>query len=147
VVGPVVAHASYVDLVLNSGLCTPVGSAKPACQYMSSPGGNVPMQHLVLTSDFATGVWHQFLIHVKWTNDSDGLVEGYHRLRGQTTWMRTVAFRGYPTLQRTSTFTPVATTRTVDKIGAYRGAAGFPLSIWQDSFCQASSMAAAESCF
>ena len=141
------AHSNYVGLTLNSGLCKSITSGDPTCQYSSGIQGNVPSQYIIPISDFSTGVWHQLLIHVKWTNGNDGIVEGFHRLRGQTTWTRTVSFIGYPTLQRTSTFTPVAADRTVDKIGAYRGAASFSLSIWQDNFCQATSMAAAESCF
>ena len=141
------AHANYVGLTLNAGLCTPVTSSKPSCQYSSGIGGNVASQSIIPSSDFSTGIWHQLLIHVKWTNGGDGIVEGFHRLRGQTAWTQTVKFIGYPTLQRTATFTPTASDVTVDKIGAYRGAASFPLSVWQDNFCQATSRADAESCF
>ncbi len=139
----VAAHGNSVSLTLNSGLC----QRDTLCQYSSGIQGNVPGQDIIPASSFATGVWHQLLIHVKWTNGNDGVVEGFHRLRGETNWIRTVSYSGYPTLQRTSTFTPTAAERTVDKIGAYRGAASFPLTVWQDSFCQATSMAAAESCF
>jgi hypothetical protein len=141
------AHANSVDLILNSGLCKSFNSRSPSCQYSSGIDGNVPRQHILPSSAFSTGVWHQFLIHVKWTNGNDGVVEGFHRLRSEATWTQTANITGYPTLQRTSTFTPTAADRTVDKIGAYRGAATFPLSIWQDSFCQATSRAAAEACF
>jgi hypothetical protein len=95
---------------------------------------------------FFHGVWHQFLIHVKWTNGNDGVAQGFHRLRGEATWTQTANITGYPTLQRTSTFTPTAADRTVDKIGACRGAANFPLSIRQDSFSQTTSRATAEPC-
>ena len=142
-----VAHANHVDLTLNAGLCTALSQGNPSCQYSSGIGGNVPSQSIVSSSDFSTGVWHQLLIHVRWTNGDNGVVEGYHRLRGQRAWTRTLRFSGYPTLQRTSTFTPTAIDPTTDKIGAYRGAAGFPLSIWQGNFCQATSMVAAETCF
>ena len=143
----VVAHSNYVDLILNAGLCSPAKSGNPSCQYSSGIGGNLPRQHVIPTSAFSTGSWHQLLIHVKWTNGNDGVVEGFHRLRGETTWTRTATLAGYPTLQRTTDYTPVASDQTVDKIGAYRGKASFPLSIWQDNFCQATSMAAAERCF
>jgi hypothetical protein len=143
----VIAHGNYVDLVLNAGLCTGLKSGNPGCQYTSGMGGNVPRQQLIPTWAFSTRTWHQLLIHVKWTNGGDGVVEGFHRLRGETTWTKTAMLSGYPTLQRTGDYTPVASDPTVDKIGAYRGMASFPLSIWQDNFCQATSMAAAESCF
>lgn len=143
----VVAHSNYVDLILNAGLCYPPKSGNPSCQYSSGIGGNLPEQHIIPTSAFSPGTWHQLLIHVKWTNGNDGIIEGFHRLRGETTWTRTASLSGYPTLQRTSSYTPVASDRTVDKIGAYRGRASFPLSVWQDNFCQATTMAAAESCF
>ena len=141
------AHSNHVGLNLNSGLCVPITAGNPSCQYSSGIAGNVPSQDILPSSDFSTGVWHQLLIHIKWTTGNDGVVEGFHRLRGQTGWTRTVRFSGYPTLQRTSTFTPVASDRTVDKIGAYRGEAAFPLSVWQGSFCQTASRAAAETCF
>ena len=143
----VIAHSNYVDLILNAGLCVDAKSGNPSCQYSSGIGGNLPSQHVIPTTAFSTGSWHQLLIHVKWTNGNDGVLEGFHRLRGETTWTRTAALSGFPTLQRTSTYTPVASDRTVDKIGAYRGRASFPLSIWQNNFCQATSMAAAEGCF
>lgn len=137
-----IAHAKSLDLILNSGLCS-----SSSCQYTSGDGGNVPSLHLLTASNFSTGVWHQFLIHVKWTNGNDGVVETFHRVRGETAWTQTAKVSGYPTLQRTSSFVPDAGTKTVDKIGAYRGPAGYPLSIWQDNFCQATSMAAAQTCF
>ena len=141
------AHSNYVDVNLNSGMCTSFTARNPSCQYSSGIQGNVPRQHILPSSAFSVAAWHQFLIHVRWTNSNDGIVEGFHRTRGQTTWTETASLRGYPTLQRTSSFTPSANDRTVDKIGAYRGAASFPVSIWLDNFCQATSRSAAETCF
>ena len=143
----IVAHRDHVDAKLMSGLCASYTSDRPGCAYSSGEGGNIPPQRIVPASDFSTGVGHQLLIHVRWTNGNDGLVEGFHRLRGESAWTRTASITGHPTLQRTSTFTPVAADRTVDKIGAYRGPADFPVSIWLGAFCQATSMAAAASCF
>jgi hypothetical protein len=143
----VIAHADSVDLVLQSGLCNSYKSGSPGCQFSSGIQGNVPRQHIIPPADFSTSTWHQLLIHVKWTNGNDGVIEGFHRVRGQTAWIPTVSYRGYPTLQRTSTYTPVASDRTTDKIGAYRGPSDFPISIWQDNFCQASTMELAETCF
>ena len=142
----VAAHSNFVELDLNSGLCAPLTSGNPSCQYTSGISGNLAPRAIIPPSAFSTGVWHQLLIHVRWTNGNDGILEGFHRLRGQTTWTRTASFRGYPTLQRTSSYTPSAADRTVDKIGAYRGSAGFPLSVWHSTFCQATSMSAAASC-
>ena len=143
----VAAHGNFVDLTLNSGLCTVFTSSNPSCQYSSGVQGSLPQQHIIPSSAFSTGTWHQLLIHVKWTTGNDGVLEGFHRLRGESAWTKTVELRGYPTLQRTSTYTPVASDRTADKIGAYRGIADFPVSVWQDNFCQATSRAAAEACF
>ena len=141
------AHSDYVDLTLNAGLCTTYTTSNPSCQYSSGIQGNVPSQHIIPTSAFSTGTWHQLLIHIKWTNGNDGILEGFHRLRGETTWTKTAELTGYPTVQRTASYTWVASDRTVDKIGAYRGAASFPLSLWQDNFCEATTRAAAEACF
>jgi hypothetical protein len=142
-----IAHGDEVDLVLNAGLCTSLKSGNPGCQYTSGIGGNIPRQHIIPTSSFSTGAWHELLIHVKWTNSNDGILEGFHRLRGESAWTKTTALSGYPTLQRTADYTPTASDPTVDKIGAYRGLASFPVSIWQDNFCQGTVKAAVESCF
>ena len=84
-----IAHADYVDLTLNAGLCTSLTSGNAACQFSSGIGGNLPRQQVIPTSAFSIDTWHELLIHIKWTNGTDGILEGFHRLRGEATWTKT----------------------------------------------------------
>jgi hypothetical protein len=140
-----VAHARRVALVMQSGLCSSVYSSKPpGCAYSSGPGGNVaPMT--AVPAPLAHGVWHELIVHVHWTVHSSGIVEAWHRLRGGRNWKKTASRRGYPTVQWTAKHGPrvIARSVTSDKIGAYRGHADFPLTVWQDGFVRSNSFAAA----
>jgi hypothetical protein len=93
----------------------------------------------------ALGVWHELIVHVRWTTDSSGIIEVWHRLQGGGSWVKTVSLRGYPTVQWTAEAGPEALAGSVtsDKIGAYRGRADFPLTVWQDGFVRTTSFAAA----
>jgi hypothetical protein len=140
------AHANSVDLVIQSGLCDPVSSTKPGCANSSGSGGNLSPMHAVPSSRFATNVWHQLLIRVKWASGTDGIVQVFHRKKGESTWAQTVDFNGKPTVQWTDAAPPQPTDQTSDKVGAYRGNSSFPLSIWHDAFCVATARTTAESC-
>ena len=131
-------------LVVLSGLCTPAGTSNPSCVNESIPGGNIaPMA--AIPAPLALGTWHALIVHVRWATDASGVVEAWHRPEGAETWRKTVSLRGYPTLQWTAGEGPeaIATGNTSDKIGAYRGAADFPLTVWHDGFVRATSFAAA----
>ena len=127
------AHSDHVDIGIETGLCNP----PMPCQYtlirQIAPLG----VHLAET-------WQQFVVHVHHAEDSSGLVEGWWRPRGGT-WTKTVTWSG-PTVQWSTIRPPSMKGFTTDKIGAYRGASTFPISIWQDGFCVATSFAEAESC-
>ena len=141
------AHADHVNVGVESGLC-PRGE----CQYNTGNDASPTNQgtlgytlRIVPVGTRLAGTWQQFIVHVHHAADSSGLVQGWWRPRGGT-WKQTVNWGGYPTVQWTST-QPVDTNRgTTDKIGAYRGESTFPISIWQDGFCVATSFSAAESC-
>lgn len=138
------AHADRVTLVMQSGLCNSVHTSTPGCAYSSGPGGNVaPMT--AVAAPLALGVWHELIVHVRWVTDSSGMIEVWHRLQGSDGWVKTVSLRGYPTVQWTAEEGPkaIAGSVTSDKIGAYRGRADFPLSVWQDGFVRTTSFAAA----
>jgi polysaccharide lyase-like protein len=140
------AHADHVALVLQSGLCNTFQSSNPGCAYSSGPGANVaPMA--AVPAPLALEAWHQLIVHVRWRTDSSGIIEVWHRQQGESGWNKTVSLRGYPTLQWTADMGPNAITdmTTSDKIGAYRGSATFPLTVWQDGFVRTSSFAAAAS--
>jgi hypothetical protein len=151
-VGPPVglyAHADHVNLTVETGLCN---EATGACQYTTSNDAGPSKQgslgytlRMVPLGTTLAGMWQEFMVHVHWAADSSGLVEGWWRPRGGN-WKKTVSWGGYPTVQWTSTQPPETNFGTHDKIGAYRGASTFPISIWQDGFCVAGSFSAAESC-
>ena len=138
------AHADHIALVMQSGLCKSVRTSTPGCAYSSGPNGNVaPM--IAVAAPLALEQWHELIVHVRWTTDSAGIIEVWHRLQGGGSWVRTVSLRGYPTVQWTADEGPeaIAGSVTSDKIGAYRGHADFPLTVWQDGFVRTTSFAAA----
>jgi polysaccharide lyase-like protein len=141
-----IAHADTVALVVQSGLCRSVETSTPGCAYSSGLGGNLPRTYAVPTP-LALGAWHELVVHVRWTTDSSGMVEAWHRLKGSSTWNKTVSLTGYPTLQWTTDMGPseIARIGTTDKIGAYRGQADFPLTVWHDGFVRTTSFASAAS--
>lgn len=137
------AHARNVALVIQTGLCRLASSGHPGCAYSSGPNGNLkPM--LAVPSPLALGVWHELILHVYRTTDSSGVIEVWHRLKGQKAWKQTVSVHGYPTVQWTpERLSVLHFNATVDKIGAYRGKADFPVSVWLDGFVRTTSFAAA----
>ena len=138
------AHADRVALVMQSGLCKSVSTSTPGCAYSSGGSGNVAPMNAV-PAPLALEVWHELIVHVRWTTDSTGTIEVWHRLQGGGSWVKTVSLRGYPTVQWTAEQGPetLAGSVTSDKIGAYRGRADFPLTIWQDGFVRTTSFASA----
>ncbi len=141
------AHADHVNIAVETGLCT-----NGACQYNSGNDAAGSWQgtlgytlHLTPTGMQLAGTWQQFVVHVHHAADSSGLVQGWWRPRGGN-WTQTVNWSGYPTVQWTSTQPAETNLATVDKIGLYRGASTFPISLWQDGFCVATSFSAAEGC-
>lgn len=149
VAGPPVglfAHADHVNLNIAAGFCN-----NGACQYNTGNddhGNQGTLGYTLRITPVGTqlaGTWQQFIVHVHHAADSSGVVQGWWRPRGGS-WTKTIDWGGYPTVQWTST-QPVDTNYgTADKIGGYRGTSSFPISIWQDGFCRATSFSAAESC-
>jgi hypothetical protein len=128
------AHRDHIKLVMQSGYCRDVYSSNPGCTYSSGLGGNVPISYAIPSSRFTAGSWHQLILHVRWSNTNTGVLEVWHRRRGESTWVKTVNQTGYPTVQWKDGYTPDASHTTSDKIGAYRGPASFATSIWHDAF-------------
>ena len=128
------AHSNHVDVGIETGFCP---GKNEGCQY------NLVRPIAPLGTSLA-GTWQQFIVHVHHAADSSGLVQGWWRPRGGT-WAETVTWHGV-TVQWREGETPNTNSPTADKIGAYRGGDHFPISIWQDGFCVATSFAAAESC-
>ena len=136
------AHGDHVRLVTQSGYCNDYQSSNPGCTHSSGVGGNLPETDVVPRGRLVRGRWIQIVVHVRWTKDGTGVVEGWYRYRGDATWNKTVDQRGYPTVQWSSSQPAPTDQVTSDKVGAYRGAATFPLSIWNDNFRVGSSFSA-----
>jgi hypothetical protein len=136
------AHADHIAVRLQSGLCNSVTTSQPGCAYSSGPGGNI-RRLVAVRAPLALEAWHQLIVHVRWATNSSGVLEVWHRLKGGRSWNKTVSLRGYPTVQWTAGKGRRAIARSVtsDKIGAYRGRADFPLTIWLDGFVRARSFA------
>jgi hypothetical protein len=141
-VGPTIglyAHAHRVDVGIWSGLCTPSSKGGGVCENQTSELNIVP------AGTQMAGTWQQLIVHVHHAADSSGLVEGWWRPPGGV-WTQTVNWSGHPTVQWSSPVDRYVDHVTYDKLGAYRGPSTFPITIWQDGFCVATSFSAAASC-
>ena len=150
------ARADSVVFLVNSGDCPASGG----CPYYSGTEAyasrNMPgpaPYYAIPKGQLNLGVWHELVIHVHLALDSTGQVEVWHRLKGASTWDKTVDKSGFPTLQTGTTFygtgvtaANISTLQDDDKFGAYRGPTSYPVSIYQDNWCRATSFSAAASC-
>lgn len=137
------AHANYVNLLVGSGY---FDGARTRWYTGNGIGrGNLPRMYAI-PRPLMRGVWHQLIVHVRWSAGMDGAVDVLHRIRGRKRWERTARLRGYPTVQWSQTRAATSDMGTTDKIGAYRAQSSFSISIWNDSFCRATSFRAARSC-
>ena len=137
------AHRNYVNLVVASGFFNGT-----VTRWRSGNGrarGNLPRMYAI-RRPLETQVWHELIVHVRWSTGTDGLVEVWHRLRGAGAWKKTVRLSGYPTVQWSQTRPASTSSGTTDKIGAYRAQSSFPISVFHDGFCRALSFRAARSC-
>jgi hypothetical protein len=137
------AHRNYVNLVVASGYFDGHVS-----QWRTGNGvmrGNLRRMYAI-PRPLKLGIWHQLILHVRWSTGTSGAIDVWHRESGQSRWRKTIGFRGYPTVQWSAVRAAISAYGTNDKIGAYRGQASFPISIFNDGFCRASSFDAAESC-
>ena len=144
--GPTVAlqlHADHVTLVLQSGVTT---KRFPYFQYRSnadSPGTPNVRPLYAIPRGMYTGVWHELVLHCHWAGDDTGVVEVWHRRKGQTKWKQTVSLHGVATLQTESDGS--FPQRTLDDIQAYRGPSTAPVTVWLDGFARLTSLEAAQS--
>jgi hypothetical protein len=137
------AHRNYVNLVVASGFFNGT-----VTRWRSGNGrarGNLPRMYAI-PRPLESRVWHELIVHVRWSTGTDGLVEVWHRLRSAGRWQKTVRLSGYPTVQWSQTRPASTSSGTTDKIGAYRAHSSFPISAFQDGFCGALSFRAAQSC-
>jgi hypothetical protein len=126
------AHADHVTVAMQTGTAT---TTAPYYAYRSNADSsgtpNMPALYAI-PAPMQTGVWHDLVIHVHWATNSQGVVEVWHRLKGQTAWAKTVSLSGYPTLQTNPDGSiPSA---TLDVLQAYRGPSTAPTTVWLDGF-------------
>ena len=142
--GPTIAfqaHADHVTLAVQSGTVT---NSFPYFQYRSNAdsGGtpNLPPLYAI-PRPMATGVWHELVLHVHEATNTSGLVEVWHRLKGQSAWTKTASASGFATVQMNANGSYPST--TLDVIQAYRAGSTAPTTVWLDAFARTNSFAAA----
>jgi hypothetical protein len=94
-------------------------------------------------------------MHVYYTLDLNGVVEVWHRIKGQSAWTKTVSVSGaFPTLQtgptafgQTVTASNINGWRATDQFGLYRAPDADPATMWADDWCRGSSFDAVAACF
>jgi hypothetical protein len=169
-----------VFVIVASGACA-VGPLNDNCQYYSgqpikmdfSPKNMPGPLYIIPPGKLQRGVWHEIVYHVYWTPDANGIVEGWWRVKGETSFTKTLSIgppgQGYavsanfPTLQTGTNDTGQVITRdrlaandptikdSQDKFGQYiwggaRSADAGYADAWFDSWCRATSFEAATSC-
>jgi hypothetical protein len=127
---------------------TPVGGGY-SCRNM--PSGTCGPLYLVPPGQVALNIWYEVIVHVYWTANLDGVVEGWVRKKGDASFTKVFSHSGgFPTLQwggpNGISLSQLSNYGTNDKIGAYRGPNANPLKLWQDNFCRATTFSAAASC-
>jgi Polysaccharide lyase len=156
-------HQNDLTVVVNAGQCQGTG-----CPYYSGDGGDPPRNmpgplYAIPGGQLTQGVWHQVLVHVYWTTDLRGVLEVWHREKGQSAWTKMVDLgpvgsghatqANFPTLQtgcnefnQCFDASNIATASTSDKFGGYRAVSNNAITFWLDSWCRATSFDTAASC-
>jgi hypothetical protein len=138
------AHGRFVNLIVGSGYFDGVRT-----RWYTGNGigrGNLGALYAI-PRPMKLQVWHQLIVHVRWSAGNDGEVEVFHRIRGRRNrWEKTVGLTGYPTVQWSSSRPATSAMGTTDKIGAYRAQSSFPVSVLNDGFCRALTIRAAKRC-
>jgi hypothetical protein len=134
--------SNFVRFVIQTGLSAQNGT--PPFNNGGSPSGGVPITYLVPIGSMNVDTWHQTILRVRIATNSTGIFQGWWRRRGEATWNEQFNVTGIPTLQFTSSSTPL-TCR--DFLNAYRAQSSITSTIYHDNFGRSSTFAAAESCF
>jgi hypothetical protein len=161
------ARPKSMFTLINSGACPPSGVAPGCPWYSSTPdGGNYSKCrgftrrrcgpfYIIGPGDLTLNVWHEIIMHVYYTLDRNGVVQFWHRIKGSSSWKRTVSVTGgFPTLQTGSTAFGKTVTKSnidgwqsTDQFGLYRAPASKGITLWVDNWCRATSFASAARCF
>jgi hypothetical protein len=111
--------------------------------YLSLAGGNV--NNLVggrlyfSDGNLNLGKWNEFIIEVRWANDSTGMIRIHRKSLANAEWKEVLNIRGIPTLQYKSG-SPAAPHYW--KAGFYRSESSFTNSLWLGPIRRSSTFAA-----
>jgi hypothetical protein len=143
-----------------TGQPTPYFSGTPVGGGFGAHGTGLPGPtpwYIRPPGSIQANTWYEFIIHVYWTTDLDGIVEAWWRIKGNSAWNAAFSHGpwdgAFPTLQWGQnesgyTITPsnIAALGTTDKFGMYSGPSASS-TVWHDNYCRATSFNAAASCF
>jgi hypothetical protein len=156
------ASNSGIFVLFNAGACPANGSSTGCPYYMGNPlwpsvcrgySSSLCGMHWIV-NPIRENVWYEIIFHVYYTLNNNGVVQAWHREKGQSTWSLDVDVREGPTLQTgpTSFGTTVTSSNingwpSTDQIILYRPAATNAAANYNDNWCRATSFSAATSCF
>jgi len=93
-------HLSMVGndlhLKITSGLFNGAGELQADAGKVTNYATNLDFN---LFPSFAKGVWHDFIIHVRWTPNATGNVQVYHKLQSQSTFAQVFTRYNVSTMQ------------------------------------------------
>jgi hypothetical protein len=138
-------HDDHMTLALETGSCDAVSSTNPGCDWRSEAdlpagGPNLPGYYAIPPGSMPQGHWYEIMMHVHWADDSTGQIQTWFRQKGQAAWTPSASMSGHPTVQW-DRGTACCMQQVTDKIGAYRGYATAPVSVWIGSYETAASQA------
>ena len=64
-----------------------------------SGSGTAVSQSETIIDRITTGIWNDFVIHVRWTTSENGLIEIWHKLETDSNFIKVISWEGIPTLQ------------------------------------------------
>ncbi len=128
----------HMTLALETGACNSYTVAVTGCQRKSDAdvrvGGPGDLgARYVVPPPMRLGVWHEVIMHVRWASSNTGQIQIWHRIKGELDWVQTANLDGIPTVQW-NVARGCCDPSAVDKIGAYRGLAIAPVSVWEANF-------------
>ena len=143
------AHSDHIVVALQSGWWN--SAATPQYQWMSNadnptnPYINVADMYAVPPGQLTLGVWHEFIIHAHWATDNSGVLEVWHRIKGQNSWTKTVnmpaGIAATLNYRKSDGWMP---TSTQDKIGPYRWShSNLTETFYYDTFSRSTTFSAA----
>ncbi len=122
---------------------TPITGARPALSlYVNSndgifvgmctgttSSGCATTKDIEIINRLTKGKWNDFIVHVKWSSYSSGIVEIWHRLEGQTDYEKIFTLNNVPTLQTNSGYDTYISAK---QQGLYRSSTSKTQTLYQD---------------